>query len=86
LVNNIVKANPEKLPYYVGVEANQKGYLLARIDAIKDGDPQDQEKRSRYAQQLRQLTGEEMFRAYLDDTRKSANIKINLTDAAPVQP
>jgi peptidyl-prolyl cis-trans isomerase D len=86
LVNNIFKANPEKLPYYVGVEANQKGYLLARIDAIKDGDPQDQEKRSRYAQQLRQLTGEEMFRAYLDDTRKSANIKINLTDAAPVQP
>jgi peptidyl-prolyl cis-trans isomerase D len=70
----------------VGIEADQKGYLLARIDSIKDGDPKPEEKRSRYAQQLRQLTGEEMFRAYLSDARQNSDIKIKLSDTAPAQP
>lgn len=85
LVNNIFQANPGKFPYYVGFEAGQKGYYLARIDAVKDGEP-DQEKRLRYAQQLRQLTGEEMFRAYLADARQHADIKLKLPEAAPAQP
>jgi len=86
LVNTIFQANPEQLPYYVGIEANQKGYLLARIDSINDGDPKAEEKRLRYAQQLRQLTGEEMFRAYLADARQNSDIKIKLPDTAPVTP
>jgi peptidyl-prolyl cis-trans isomerase D len=86
LVNRIFQANPGRFPYYVGIEADQKGYLLARIDAVKDGDPTAEEKRLRYAQQLRQLTGEELFRAYLADARQSADIKIKLSDTAPVQP
>jgi len=86
LVNTIFRVNPERLPYYVGIEADQKGYLLARIDAVKDGDPKGEEKRLRYAQQLRQLTGEEMFRAYLSDARQNADIKMKLSEAAPVQP
>jgi len=85
LVNNIFQANPGKFPYYVGFEAGQKGYFLARIDAVKDGEP-DQEKHLRYAQQLRQLTGEEMFRAYLADARQHADIKLKLPEAAPAQP
>jgi peptidyl-prolyl cis-trans isomerase D len=86
LVNKIFQANPERLPYYVGIEADQKGYLLARIDAVKYGDPKGEEKRLRYAQQLRQLTGEEMFRAYLSDARQSSDIKLKLSEAAPAQP
>ncbi|MFZ5523849.1 MAG: SurA N-terminal domain-containing protein [Pseudomonadota bacterium] len=86
LVNAIFQANPEKLPYYVGIEADQKGYLLARIDSVKDGDPMSEEKRLRYAQQLRQLTGEEMFRAYLSDARNNSDIEIKLSDAATVEP
>jgi len=86
LVNTIFQANPEQLPYYVGIEADQKGYLLARIDSINDGDPKAEEKRLRYAQQLRQLTGEEMFRAYLADARQNSDIKIKLPDTAPATP
>jgi len=85
LVKKIFQANSAGLPQYVGVEVEQKGYLLARIEAVKDGDPAGDEKRARYAQQLRQLTGEEMFRAYLSDARQSAAIKMNLSEA-PVQP
>ena len=86
LVNKIFQANPGKFPYYVGIEADQKGYFLARIDAVKDGDSKGEEKLLRYAQQLRQLTGEEMFRAYLSDARQSSDIKLKLSDAAPVVP
>ena len=86
LVKKIFQANPASLPRFVGVEAERQGYLLARIEAVKDGDPIDEEKRSRYAQQLRQLTGEEMFRAYLSDARQSASIKMNLSEGSPAQP
>ena len=86
LVNSLFQANPGSFPYYVGVEADEKGYLLARIDAVKDGDPGAEEKRLRYAQQLRQLTGEELFRAYLSDAKQSSDIKILLSDAVPAQP
>ncbi len=86
LVNTIFQANPVKLPYYVGVEVVGKGYLLARIDSIVDGDSTSEEKRLRYAQQLRQMTGEEMFRAYLADARKNADINIKLADIVPDQP
>jgi len=86
LVNNVFQANPGSFPYYVGVDADEKGYLLARIDGVRNGDPETEEKRLRYAQQLRQLTGEEMFRAYLADSRKNSDIKIMLSDAAPANP
>ena len=86
LVMKIFQASPGKLPYYVGIEEGQKGYLLARIDAVKDGDSNGEEKHLRYAQQLRQLTGEEMFRAYLADARQRADINLKLSEAAPVQP
>ena len=86
LVKKIFQANSASLPQYVGVEVEQQGYVLARIEAVKDGDAAGEEKRLRYAQQLRQLTGEEMFRAYLSDTRKNADIKIKLSEAAPAQP
>ncbi|HEY4697538.1 MAG TPA: SurA N-terminal domain-containing protein [Gallionella sp.] len=86
LVKKIFQANPASLPQYVGIEAERQGYLMARIDAVKDGDQIGEEKRSRYAQQLRQLTGEEMFRAYLSDARQSASIKMNLSEDVPAQP
>ena len=86
LVKKIFQANPASLPQYVGIEAERQGYLMARIDAVKDGDQIGEEKRSRYAQQLRQLTGEEMFRAYLSDARQSASIKMNLSEDVHAQP
>ena len=86
LVRQIFQANSAKLPQFVGAEEAQNGYVLVRIDAVKEGDAIDDAKRARYAQQLRQLTGEEMFRAYLADARQQATIKVNLPEAATAQP
>lgn len=86
LVRQIFQANPATLPQYVGEELPQNGYTLVRIDAVKEGDGVDVEKLARYEQQLRQLTGEELFRAYLADAKQQATIKMNLPDAVAAQP
>lgn len=70
----LFRADTSKLPAYVGIEDAQRGYVLARIDAVKDVAVVDEVKRSRYAQQIRQITGEEMLAAYLADAKKNADI------------
>jgi peptidyl-prolyl cis-trans isomerase D len=86
LVRQIFQMNVAKLPQFIGAEDAQNGYVLVRIDAVKEGEAISDEKRSRYAQQLRQLTGEEMSRAYLADAKQQATIKVRLPDAVTVQP
>lgn len=82
MVRQLFQANSSKLPQYVGAESPQDGFTLVRIDAVENGDKPDEVKRSRYAQQLRQMTGEEMFQAYIADVKKSAKIKSKLPQAA----
>jgi len=74
LVRQIFQANVATLPAYVGVENAQNGYELVRVDAIKEVTVIDDVKRARYMQQLRQITGDEMFQAYLADAKKHADI------------
>jgi len=74
VVKALFRADVSKLPAYVGVEDEQVGYVLARIDAVKDAAIPDEMKRSRYAQQIRQITGDELLAAYLADTKKQADI------------
>jgi peptidyl-prolyl cis-trans isomerase D len=83
LTRQIFQANAAKLPQFVGAEDAQSGYMLVRIDAVKESAAIDDVKRARYAQQLRKLTGEEMFHAYLADARRQATIKVSLPDAVP---
>ncbi len=85
VVRQIFQANAAKLPQYVGAQDPQNGYMLVRIDAVKEGETINDEKRVRYAQQLRQMSGDEMFRAYLSDAKRQATIKLDLP-AATVQP
>ena len=85
LVRQIFQVNAAKLPQFVGAEAGQ-GYMLARIDEVKEGEPVSVEKRTRYMQKLRQLTGEEISRAYLSDAKQNASIKVNLPEEVKVQP
>ena len=85
LVRQIFQADAAKLPQYVGAKTGQSGYVLVRIDAVKETGEIDDVKRTRYAQQLRQLLGEEVFRAYLADAKKQATIKVNLPET-PAQP
>jgi len=86
LIRKIFQAKADKLPQFVGSEAGKSGYVLVSIDAIQEGEASNDEKRARYLQQLRQLTGEEMSRAYLSDAKQHATIKVTLPAAVTVQP
>ncbi len=76
LVRQVFQADAAKLPSYVGAENAQGGYTLVRVDAIKEAAAIDDAKHTGYLQQLRQLTGDELFRAYLADARKNAKISM----------
>ncbi len=86
LVRQIFQTNSAKFPQYIGTESAQSGYTLVRLDAVKEGEAITEAKRAGYVQQLRQLTGEEMFRAYLADASQHAKIKVNLPETVPAQP
>lgn len=86
LVRQVFQVNAAKLPQYVGAEVAQTGYVLVRVDAVKDGDKLEHSKQVRYAQQLRQVTGEEMLQAYLNDAKQQASIKLNLPEPKTAQP
>lgn len=81
MVRKLFQADGSKLPQYVGSETAD-GYTIVRIDAVKEGAKPDDVKRSRYAQQLRQMTGDELFQAYIADAKKDAKIKLKLPEAA----
>jgi peptidyl-prolyl cis-trans isomerase D len=71
----VFRADVSRLPAYVGVNSSS-GYVLARIDAVKDDASIDDSKLARYEQQIRQLTGDALLMAYMSDARKRANISI----------
>jgi peptidyl-prolyl cis-trans isomerase D len=75
LLQAVFRADIGKLPAYLGMN-NPNGYVLARIDAVKDTSSIDESKRGRYAQQIRQITGEALLAAYMADVKKRATIKI----------
>ena len=80
MIRKVFQADATRLPQFVGAETPQDGYVLVRIDAVKDAGKPDDKKRAGYAQQMRQLTGEEMLRAYLADAKQQAAIKVNLPE------
>jgi peptidyl-prolyl cis-trans isomerase D len=86
LVRQIFQAGTAHLPQFVGAELPGDGYMLVRIDSVKDGDAIDNAKRARYVQQLQRLTGEELLRAYMAYAEKNATIKINSPDTKTAQP
>lgn len=75
LGRQVFQADAAKLPAYVGAENAQNGYLIVRVEAVKDGSVDDV-KRAGYAKQMRELTGDEVMQAYLADARKRADINI----------
>lgn len=82
LVRQVFRVDAAKLPQYVGAEVTQGGYTIVRVDAVKDGDSPNETKLARYVQQLRQMSGDEIFHAYLADAKSHATIKVNLSATA----
>ncbi len=76
LVRQVFQVDAAKLPAYAGAENAQGGYTLVRVDAVKDTAAIDSAKHAGYLQQLRQISGEELFRAYLADSRKNTKISM----------
>jgi peptidyl-prolyl cis-trans isomerase D len=83
LVRQIFQVDAARLPQFIGAEVPQDGYVLVRVDAVKEGEAISDEKRGRYAQQLRQLTGEVMSNAFMADARQQASISVSLPNADP---
>ena len=86
MVRQIFQANTSKLPQYVGAESPQGGFVLVRVEGVKEGEKPDDVKFARYAQQLRQMTGDELFQAYLADAKLKSEIKLNLPETATEKP
>jgi peptidyl-prolyl cis-trans isomerase D len=80
LVRQVFQTNGAKLPQYVGAESKLDGFIIVRVDSVKAAEKPDEVKRGRYVQQLRQMIGEEMFQAYLNDAKGQAKIKLNLPE------
>ena len=76
LARQVFQANAAHLPAYAGVENTQGGYLLMRVDAVKDVAAVDEGKRTRYMHEIRKLTGDELLQAYMADAKKHADINI----------
>lgn len=76
LIKQVFQAGASKLPAYVGVRTAQNGFALARIDSVKEIETIDEGKRNRYLQQIAQISGEELLRAYLADAKKRADISV----------
>lgn len=80
MIRKVFQVDATRLPQYVGAETPQDGYMLVRIDTVKEAEKPDDKRRAGYAQQMRQLTGEEMLRAYLADAKQQAAIEVNLPE------
>lgn len=78
LLRQVFQVNTTKLPQVVGAETAE-GYTLVRVESAQEGEKVEDGKRSRYAQQLRQRQGEELYRAYIEDAKKQAKIKLDLS-------
>ena len=83
LAREVFQADASKLPQYVGAEVGQGGYTIARVDAVKEAAVPDESKQMRYVQQLRQMSGDELFQAYIADAKSHATIKVNLPATQP---
>lgn len=85
LLRQVFQVNSGKLPQIVGAETSE-GFMLVRVDAVKAGDPPDEAKRLGYVKQLRQMMGEEIYRAYINDAKQRAKIKTNLPETTTAKP
>lgn len=76
LERRALRADAGKLPVYVGTESAQGGYVLARVDAVKDVGAIDEAKRAQELRELSQSSGYELLKAYLAGVKSHASISV----------
>ena len=84
-VTAIMKADPRKLPAYVGVPIDGRGYAIYRVNKIND-DVIDEEARKAEQQQVDEFLAAQEMAAYLDIIKKRAKAEILKPVAAKAAP
>ncbi|WJF89035.1 SurA N-terminal domain-containing protein [Paraburkholderia bonniea] len=80
----IYKANAKNLPAYVGVDLGDQGYVIYRVNAVKQGEAMTPERIAAAQQQIAQVNAQSEVEAYLDALRKRSKVKLyGPLDAAP---
>jgi peptidyl-prolyl cis-trans isomerase D len=79
LARKVFQVDAGALPTYLGGKIEGRGYVLVRVDKVTDMADVEESNLARYQQQLRRVVGEEMLRAFLNDAKENAEIKLNLS-------
>lgn len=75
-LNQIFRADAEKLPAYTGIENPKGGYILIKVSKVIETGAVDPAKTKSYASQLRQAIAQEYSSAYLASLKQKADISI----------
>lgn len=72
----VFKADPQKLPAYVGVDLGDQGYAIYRVNSVTNGPPADGPRLAAAQQQLAGVSGQSETQAYLDALRDRSKVKL----------
>ncbi|HKT98168.1 MAG TPA: SurA N-terminal domain-containing protein [Paraburkholderia sp.] len=72
----VFKADPQKLPAYVGVDLGDQGYAIYRVNSVTNGPPAEGERLAAAQQQLAGVSGQSQTQAYLDALRDRSKVKL----------
>ena len=72
----IMKADMQKLPAYVGVSLGGAGYSVFRISKVNAGVP-DAAKRASDAQQIANMQSQQDLLSYIELLKKKAKVSVN---------
>ncbi|MFX1762040.1 SurA N-terminal domain-containing protein [Paraburkholderia sp. A1RI-2L] len=72
----VFKADPKKLPAYVGVDLGDNGYAIYRVNSVTNGPAADGPRLAAAQQQLAGVSGQSQTQAYLDALRDRSKVKL----------
>mgnify|MGYP000190338847 FL=1 len=76
LVDAALRADPAKLPAFVGVDLGAEGYAVVRVSKIVPREAQSAEQASQTRQQFAQLWGQAEIQAYMAALKKQFKVEI----------
>ena len=80
LIDAALRADPAKLPAWVGVDLGAEGYAVVRVNKIVPREPQAADQARQTRQQFAQLWGQAEVQAYLAALKKE--LKVEITGSA----
>jgi peptidyl-prolyl cis-trans isomerase D len=76
VVNAVLSASVSKLPAYVGVDLGERGYVIARIDAVQAGDlGPAKANEAQLEAQIRRTEGEQSVATWLKSWQSTLGVQ-----------